>query len=412
MARIKTGIDVLSAARMRISDTFDDFEKICVSFSGGKDSTVMLHLVMDEARRRGRRVAVLFIDLEAQYALTIEHVERCYRLYESMIDPIWVSLPLHLRNAVSVYDPFWLCWDADARDAWVRQPNSELSITDEAYFPFFSAGMEFEEFVPEFAEWFSDGVPSAFFIGIRTTESFNRYLAIASQYKNTHRGRRYTTVVCDDNKSVNAYPIYDWSTEDVWKYHGKNPGLPYNRLYDLMHQAGLSPAQQRICQPYGDDQRQGLWLFHLIEPLTWGKVVARVNGANGGSLYSREHGNINGYRKISKPEHLTWKQFAYRLVMSMPQKTLDHYATKIGIHVRWWTDRGYADGIPDEAPYELEVAKTVPSWRRVCKAVLRNDYWCKGLGFTQHKSQAYEAYLERKKNERRESVNHNQGVLF
>jgi predicted phosphoadenosine phosphosulfate sulfurtransferase len=46
------GIDVLTAARQRVSLVFDDFERVAVSFSGGKDSTVLLHLVMEEAVRR------------------------------------------------------------------------------------------------------------------------------------------------------------------------------------------------------------------------------------------------------------------------------------------------------------------------------------------------------------------------
>lgn len=393
--RRKLGIDVHSAARTRIAEAFDNFDRVCVSFSGGKDSTVLLHMVMAEARRRNndRKVGVLFIDLEAQYAATIDHVERCFAEYADEIEPLWVSLPLHLRNAVSVYDPFWLCWDPGARESWVRQP-SRWSITDEGYFPFFRRGMEFEEFVPEFANWYSKGVPSAFFIGIRTAESFSRYLAIASQYKAAFQGKRYTTIVGTERNCANYYPIHDWSTEDIWKYHGRNPDLPYNTLYDRMHQAGLTPAQMRICQPYGDDQRKGLWLFHLIEPLTWARVVARVNGANGGALYAKEHGNVNGYRKISKPDHITWRAFAYRLVMSMPPRMKEHYSNKIAIHVRWWMDRGYGEGIPDTSPYELEIAKSVPSWRRVCKALLRNDFWCKGLGFTQQKSAGYEAYLK------------------
>jgi len=390
--RHKTGVDTLTAAKQRISIAFDDFKKVCVSFSGGKDSTVMLHLVMEQAIRRNRRVGVLFIDLEGQYKLTIEHTMRCYEMYKRNIDPLWVCLPLHLRNAVSVYEPFWLCWDPDAEDAWVRRP-PKMAITDESYFPFFHRGMEFEEFVPCFAEWYSAGKPTAFFIGIRTVESFNRHLAIASRYKNMHEGHRYTTSVCEDLKSSNFYPIYDWATSDVWKYHGKNPELPYNKLYDRMHKAGLSIAQMRICQPYGDDQRKGLWLFHLIEPETWGKIISRVNGANSGALYAREHGNINGYRAIGKPSHLTWKQFAYRLVSSMPKKTQEHYANKIGIFVKWWTERGYSEGIPDEGDYNLEIAKKIPSWRRVCKTLLRNDYWCKGLGFVQQRSEAYEKYL-------------------
>ena len=44
---------------------------------------------------------------------------------------------------------------------------------------------------------------------------------------------------------------------------------------------------------------------------------------------------------------------------------------------------------PDEAPLELENKQWVPSWRRLCKVILRNDYWCKGLGQTQPKSEAY-----------------------
>lgn len=43
--------NVLDAARERIEFTFDNFNKVYVSFSGGKDSTVMLHLIMDEAKK-------------------------------------------------------------------------------------------------------------------------------------------------------------------------------------------------------------------------------------------------------------------------------------------------------------------------------------------------------------------------
>ena len=164
-----------------------------------------------------------------------------------------------------------------------------------------------------------------------------------------------------------------------------------------MHLAGLTINQMRICQPYGDDQRKGLWLFHLIEPETWAKVVARVNGANSGALYVNESGNINGYRKISKPPNHTYQSFANMLINSMPPKTKIHYQNKISVFVKWWMQRGYESGIPDEAEYKLEADKKVPSWRRVCKSLLRNDYWMKGLSFTQHKTDAYKKYLEFKK---------------
>ena len=103
--KIGLGIDVLTAARERIAWTFDRFPRVYVSFSGGKDSTVMLHLVADEAKRRGRKFGLLFVDLEAQYKLTIEHIEKCYDFYRDTIEPHWIALPISLRNAVSQYEP-------------------------------------------------------------------------------------------------------------------------------------------------------------------------------------------------------------------------------------------------------------------------------------------------------------------
>jgi predicted phosphoadenosine phosphosulfate sulfurtransferase len=397
MPKTALGIDVLTAARQRVEWTFDNFKRIYVSFSAGKDSTVMLHLVAEEARRRGRTFGLMLVDLEGQYKATIEHAERCFGMYEDITEPFWFALPIALRNAVSVYEPQWLCWDPEKREQWIREP-SERSITSSDGFPFFTAGMEFEEFVPEFGEWYANGEQTACLVGIRTDESLNRFRTIASTSKETLDGRQYTTRVTEH--VYNVYPIYDWRTEDLWTYHAINPELPYNRLYDLMGMAGLSIHQMRICQPYGDDQRRGLWLFHLIEPETWARVVARVNGANGGALYIQEWGNINGYRRITKPPGHTWESFAEMLVASMPPAAERHYKDKILSWQKWWVDRGYPNGIPDEAPYALEAKRLAPSWRRVCKTLLRNDYWCKGLGYTQHKSGAYVAYQKLMKRRR------------
>jgi predicted phosphoadenosine phosphosulfate sulfurtransferase len=86
MPKTRLGVDVLTAARQRIADTFDQFPRVYVSFSAGKDSTVMLHLVADEARRRGRSFGVLLVDLEGQYRLTIEHAEACLAEYADVAE--------------------------------------------------------------------------------------------------------------------------------------------------------------------------------------------------------------------------------------------------------------------------------------------------------------------------------------
>jgi predicted phosphoadenosine phosphosulfate sulfurtransferase len=391
MPKVKLGINCYEAAKLRIKQTFDDFDKLYLSFSAGKDSTVMLHMVCDEARLRGRKIGVLMVDLEGQYKLTIEHAKACFEEYSDVIVPFWCCLPISLRNAVSVFEPKWVCWDKDKEEDWIRNP-PEQAITDENYFDFFHKGMEFEELVPLFGEWYAQGESCACFVGIRADESLNRFRTIASKTKVTYKDRQWTTKVTDN--VFNIYPLYDWRTQDIWTYHGVFPEKRSNKLYDYMHMAGLSLSLQRICQPYGDDQRRGLWLFHLIEPETWAKVVSRVSGANSGALYIQENGNINGYNKIKKPEGHTWKSFADLLLETMPAKTKEHYSNKILLFNRWWEERGYPEGIPDQADSNLEMKRDVPSWRRVCKSLLRNDYWCKGLGFSQHKSEAYYKYLE------------------
>lgn len=389
--------NVYEASVERINYTFDNFEKIYLSFSAGKDSTVMLHLVLDEAVKRNVKIGLMIVDLEGQYKLTIDHMTACIEMYKDHLDVYWVCLPIHLRNAVSVFKPFWKCWDKEVRSDWIREI-PKLGISDETYFPFFRDGMEFEEFVPEFGEWYSQGKTCACLVGIRADESLNRFRTIASNKKITFNSKQWTTKVTDN--VYNVYPIYDWKTEDIWTYHGKNPHKRHNHLYDLMQKSGLSIHLQRICQPYGDDQRRGLYLFHLIEPETWAKVVARVEGANSGAMYVQDTGNINGYGKITKPMHHTWKSFAELILNTLPQVTSEHYKNKIYTFIKWWEERGYQEGLPDEAPSILESERIAPSWRRICKSLLRNDYWCKGLGFTQHKTEAYNKYLKLKKEQR------------
>jgi 3'-phosphoadenosine 5'-phosphosulfate sulfotransferase (PAPS reductase)/FAD synthetase len=219
------GVSVLEAAKQRIAVAFDLCSRVYVSFSAGKDSTVMLHLVADEARKRGRTIGVLLIDLEAQYELTIDHAEAMRTEYADCTEWYWVCLPIALRNAVSVYQPQWVCWDDAAEKSWVRQPPAD-AITDVNAFPFFVAGMEFEEFVPEFGKWYSQGERTACFVGIRTDESLNRFRTIASRSKVRLDGLPYTTLV--EENLYNFYPIYDWRTEDLWLWHARNPTKRHN----------------------------------------------------------------------------------------------------------------------------------------------------------------------------------------
>ena len=389
-AKIPMSVSVLEAAKDRVSKAFDKFERLYISFSGGKDSSVMFHLVAAEARQRGRKVGVLIIDLEAQYTATINHIEEMVSMYADCIELHWFCGELLLRNAVSNYEPRWTCWDETKRDLWVRQ--KPALAADLSQYDFYHPCMEFEEVMVLFGEWYSQGVETGAFIGIRSDESLHRYRAIVARKDGIMKDSlKWTTRV--SGGLYNIYPIYDWRVEDIWVFHGKFKHLPYNQAYSMMTKAGVKLSQQRLCQPYGDDQRRGLWLYHILEPLTWYKLVARVNGANSGALYVTEKGNMTGYHKITKPEGHTWKSFCNLLLSTMPAKTRNHYVERFKKFIAGWKHRGY-ETIPDEAPHELEVKCWAPSWRRLCKTILRNDYWCKGLGQSQPKSEAYEKFKQ------------------
>ena len=382
--------DVLAAAQQRIEWAFDTFPRISCSFSAGKDSGVMSHMVLTEARKRGRKVALFFLDWEAQFTHTIDFARAVFAEYADCIEPYWCAVPIKTWNACSAHEPEWQSWDKDKRNLWVREPEPN-TITDGSVFPFWYDGIMFEEFIPAWAKWYGQGERTACFVGIRAQESLNRFRTLARADKPTFDGRPYTTNVVDD--VWNVYPIYDWQTEDIWTFHGKT-GKNYNKLYDRMHQAGMTLHSMRICEPFGEESRKGMWLYQVIEPAAWAKLVLRAAGANTGKLYANVRGSMMGNHTIELPDGHTWQSFAISILDSTPPKTREHYKHKIAYYIQWYKVRGYPDGLPDgeEVPIKLENARKVPSWRRVCKTLLKNDYWCKYLDFSPTKTAAYARY--------------------
>lgn len=273
--------DVLEATLERLEIIFNNFNNIYFSVSGGKDSSVMVQLANMVAKKMNRKFDVLFIDLEAQYRNTIEHVEELKGLSQ-IRDFYHITLPIALRNAVSVLQPKWICWEEESSHLWVREmPKDSINI-DNCPFLWFKKGEEFEEFIVQFADWYQKKYKEkvACGVGIRTDESLNRFRTIAFQNKKiTFENYNWTTKVKIAERHIEAYnfyPIYDWTAEDIWGAVSKLD-LKYNNIYELMYKNGVSIYEQRLCQPYGDDQRNGLNQFKALEYDTWSKVLNRVN---------------------------------------------------------------------------------------------------------------------------------------
>lgn len=383
--------NVFDASLERIEFAFDNFENLCVSYSGGKDSTVMIQLVEMVAKKKNKKYDVLFIDMEAQYLMTIEHIKTLKNKLEYIRDFYWVCLPLSLRNAVSVFEPRWICWEKSKKEKWVREMPEFAINEDNNIFPFFRYAMEFEEFVPEFEKWYSEKYNHSLcchFVGIRCDESLNRFRTIVSMKKDRFKDKPWTTRDKPLENTYSIYPIYDWRTEDDWiatfKYN-----LEYNYVYELMYKNGLSIHMQRLCQPFGDDQKNGLDQYKAIEAENWDRLIKRVAGVNFGNIYCRTSalGNITS----QKPDHMTWQEWALYLLESIGiynKKLEKHYAIKIRKFFKYWEEKCGCtlDMIEDEADKKMESLKIVPSWRRVARALERNDFFLTRLSFGETKS--------------------------
>ena len=422
--------DVYTAAKERIEYIFDEFEHICISFSGGKDSGTVLNMCIDEARKRKRKIGVLFIDLEAFYKKTIEFVERMLENNKDVLEPYWICLPMESPNSLSYLEPTWIWWDKEKEPIWVRpMPKKEYVINEENNpLDFYKKNMPFEEFIKHFGNWYGKGEKTATLVGIRTDESLNRFRAIAGT-KSMYKDKNYSTKV---NENVyNFYPIYDWSVEDIWTYNGKFQ-KDYNKLYDLFYKAGVSIHKMRVDEPFGNEAKAGLSMFRVIEPDTWAKVVNRVSGANFGNIYS---GNKIMTAHYKLPKNHTWKSFTFFLLDTLPPEISEHYKIKFSKFIKYWVEKGcpvseehikiMEETCPDaiinthefsrrgkgdkEVIKFTKVVDEIPgvdnkddvlTWRRMAMCIIKNDYTCKSLSFgmTKDLTVRQKAIMEKYKN--------------
>ena len=100
--KIPLPLNILEAARERITWTLNTLPRVCVSFSGGKDSGLMLHLTAELARQMGKKICVLFIDWEAQFSCTINYVQSLREFYTDVIG--FTGLRSRLRRKIPFHN--------------------------------------------------------------------------------------------------------------------------------------------------------------------------------------------------------------------------------------------------------------------------------------------------------------------
>ena len=414
--------NVLVAAKKRINYLLDHFaeDEVWLSLSGGKDSTLCFYLLEEELIKRGiNSMNVMIVDLEGHYKDHIDFTQRLLKNSKLKINGYWICLPFQLSNASSMYQPKWLCWDPDEKDKWIREyPDIHILVNEDnnPFGDFFRKGMEFEEFIINFPKFLVEkkGLKKVGqIIGIRTDESYNRYLKMKiRQHREFYNGIQWMLKQKSTGyDTYSVHPVYDWKVSDVWKYlYDKD----YTNVYDKMYQIGYNISEMRICQPYGEEQRNNLDAFAKLEPETWNKIQTRVQGGNFARIYKGKH-FIKGRIRLPKKCE-SWGKWTRIILNSMPPYLRDHYIRRINVFLRWWRkelfndissayaekhdehesydkDGLYVVNIHDE--HESDTKKLVPSWRRIAKVLIKGDYLCKNLTFTANKHE-YEKLLKLK----------------
>lgn len=411
--------NVYDATQERIKFIFDTFPKIYLSFSGGKDSGVMLNLFIDYMRKHGitRKIGLMTLDNEANYEYSLKFMHSIIKKNRDLLDVFWCCLPITLPCTVSSYAVEWQCWGNRDKKRWIRPlPKEDYIVSWENHkFPFFREDMNYDEFWDNFGEWYSEGEKCACLIGIRTVESLNRFRAIMNNKKETVGGRIWTKR--NGENVYNCYPIYDWRTEDIWTANAKFD-WEYNELYDIFYKAGVPVHKMRVASPFMSESKSSLGLYRVIDPHTWATLCARVQGAN----FIATYGKQLGYRSFKLPPGHTWKSFVKFLLDTLPKEVAENFKMRFIQSFRVWGRVGR--GLPGEIIEELKsngidfkingktrhgnqtldrvrIRKfpdhldmlscsngTVASWKRFAITILKNDHTCKYMGLAPTREQA------------------------
>lgn len=408
--------NVYDSLMERLKLIFEEFDNIYVSFSGGKDSGLLLNLVLDYRNKYypHKKIGVFHQDFEAQYTFTTEYVERTMERIKNEAELYWVCLPMATRTSLSNYQVFWYPWDDKKKELWVRSiPQHEYVITLENNpISTYKYKMHQEDLAKQFGRYYKlshQSNSTICLLGLRAEESLHRY----NGFLNKKLYYKKQCWITQQFKNVYiASPLYDWTVNDVWHAIFEK-GYDYNKLYDMFFLAGLNPKKMRVASPFNDYAKDSLNLYRVIDPETWVKLLGRVSGVNFGGIYGKT--KAMGYRNITLPANHTWESYTKFLLSTLPVRIRNNYIKRFKTSLNFWhtigggleeetiqelIDNGYnikrngvskytifkdsriifLDKIPDHTD-NIRSSKEIPSWKRMCYCILKNDHFCQSMGF-------------------------------
>ena len=241
-----------------------------VSYSGGKDSDIILNLALQVAEEKGRLpLPVVWLDQEIEWQMVADHVRD--RMYDPRVQPYWFQMPFLISNATSAEASYLDCWAPDKEELWIRE-RDPVSIKENV-----TGERRFHAMFEAIAATYWPDDRMIYLAGVRTEESPTRYQAMTTSA--TYKGITWAKRLTKKREHFTFYPIYDWSYTDVWKaIHDNN--WPYCEIYDFYYQHGVPIREMRVSNLNHETAVRSLYIAHEVEPETWNKVSARLAGTN------------------------------------------------------------------------------------------------------------------------------------
>lgn len=307
--------NVLDAARERIAFVFDHFEQIICSVSGGKDSTLLAHLTLVEANRRGRQIGLFLLDEEALYQSSVDQVEYLMELFPANTNKIWLQIPFNLTNATSFEQGQLQCWEPNKHKDWMRAKKDfavkarmwaleEQTVRDK------NKGFGFYDVIENFERCYTN---AAFLVGERGTESPNRWRSVSKHPVTV--GDQKIFWATQRGKNVIFKPIYDWNFHDVWKYI-YDEKLKYSKIYDFQLMKGYSINEMRVSSLTHEQSFKSICDLPEFEPKTYEKLLKRIKGI----AFAQETGkNAKVFRARKLPKNFkSWIVYRDFLLSTYP----------------------------------------------------------------------------------------------
>lgn len=316
-------INVVDATRKRIEWIFDNFDNIVVSISGGKDSTVLAYMTLQEAHKRNRKVGIFFLDEEVVYQSTIDQVRYIMNLYPENTIKLWYQLEFNLTNATSIDETQFKVWDHEKQDVWLR-PKEKDSIKQPTWnvnkqtIANKKKGFGFYDALDNFQLTYEN---TAYLIGLRASESLNRWRAVI---KNPGIPNIYWSTKRPQG-NFQMYPLYDWNFQDIWRFLYEN-NIRYSKIYDYQYKKGLGMKDMRVSSLIHERAFKSLVELPEFEPQTYDKLMARTKGIQVGNIYGKDDLMLK-CRKLPK-NYDNWIQYRDFLLSTIKDESIKQIFTK------------------------------------------------------------------------------------